>query len=166
MKNNDQWLKLRGQSDTIVCPLCPCRKFGALKKQGRIRLLDHILRHHSGKEAATSTGKDFVASGSKQWMLIRALYDQHAQAQTEPTGLLRQSASLMRSWLKPADGMPARPLPDECALPCADKENLLDRKLVLCLTGEGPKYLGAEMVKDSGLYRTALSEGKCIYCIF
>jgi len=154
IKNNDEWLKLRGQSDTIVCPLCPCRQFGDLKKQGRGRLLDHLLLHHSGKEAATTTGKDFVASGSKQWMLIRALYDQQAQAQTEPTGLLRQSASLMRSWLKPADCMPARPLPDECALPGADKENLLDRKLVLCLTGEGPKYLSAEMVKDSGLYRT------------
>ena len=48
----------------------------------------------------------------------------------------------MRSWLS------------QCALPGADKENILDRALVLCLTGEGPKYLGADMVKDSGLYRT------------
>ena len=126
----------------MVCPSCPCRQFSDLKKQGKGRLLDHILLHHSGNEVATATAKDFVASGSKQYMLIRALYDQQAQAQTEPSGLLRQSASLMRSWL------------GHSALPGADKENLLDRELVLCLTGEGPKYLGAEMVKDSGLYRT------------
>ena len=74
---------------------------------------------------ATATVKDFVASGSKQYMLIRALYDQQAQAQTDPIGLLRQSASLMRSWLS------------QCALPGADKGNLRGRELVLCLTGEG-----------------------------
>jgi len=142
IKNKDEWLKLRGHRDTLVCPLCPCRQFRDLKKQGKGRLLDHLLVHHSGKEVATATGKDFVASGSKQYMLIRALYDQQAQAQTKPTGLLRQSASLMRSWL------------EQCSVPGADRENLLDRKLVLCLTGEGPKYLGAEMVQDSGLYRT------------
>ena len=142
IKNKDEWTKLRGQSDTMVCPLCPCRQFRDLKKQGKGRLLDHILLHHSGNEVATATGKDFVASGSKQYVLTRALYDQQAQAQTEPSGLLRQSASLMRSWLS------------QCALPGADKENLLDRELVLCLTGEGPKYLGADMVKDSGLNRT------------
>lgn len=142
IKNKDEWFKLRGHSNTIVCPFCPCRQFGDLKRKGPGRLLDHLLLHHSGQEAATTTGKDFVASGSKQWMLIRALYDQQAQAQIEPAGLLRQSASLMRSWL------------NECAPSGADKENLLDRKLVLCLTGEGPKYLSALMVKDSGLYRT------------
>jgi len=154
IKSKDEWKKLRGQSDTMVCPLCPCRQFRDLKKQGKGRLLDHILLHHSGNEVAIATGKDFVASGSKQYMLIRALFDQQSQAQTEPSGLLRQSASLMRSWLSQC-ALPVPSSPFRQARPrdlC--QENLLDRELVLCLTGEGPKYLGADMVKDSGLYRT------------
>ena len=36
----------------------------------------------------------------------------------------------------------------------ADTENNLDRKLVLVLTGEGPKYFSSDLVKEAGLYRT------------
>ena len=155
IKKKKDWLKLRGHSDTLVCPLCPCRQFGDLKKQGRKWVLDHLLNSHAGKEVPTATAKDFVASGSKQFMVIRALYDQQVQAQGKPTGLLQQSASLMRSWLKPAQGMSSQPLPEECPLLDVEKKSLnFDRKVVLCLTGEGPKYLDGDMVKDSGLFRT------------
>ena len=48
-----------------------------------------------------------------------------------PKALLEQSASLMKGWLSGSTV-----IPDGLA-----EESLIDRKLALCLTGEGPKYL-------------------------
>ena len=143
MLTSNNWNKLRGTTNIMACPFCPCRQFRNLYKQGKARLLAHVFLLHSGSKVDDTRAKDFVASGSRQYMLIRALYDQQVQAQKEPTGLLRHSASLMRSWLS------------QCTLQRVGQDRVaLDRELVLCLTGEGPKYLGADMVKDSGLYRT------------
>ena len=142
IKSKVGWAQFKGDQDAIVCPFCPFRKFRGLKKQGGGKFRKHILEHHAGKDVATTVGKEFVASGSKQWNVIRALHDQLLQAQVEPSGLLRQSAYLIRIWL------------EDCCLVGMDAENLVDRKLVLCLTGGGPKYLSAEMVKTSNLYRT------------
>ena len=138
------WKDFRGNRNTIVCPFCPFREFRNLKHQGTKQLLRHFREFHGGKETDTLTGKDYVASGSKQYNVIRALYDQQVQAHITPAGLLEQSASLMRSWLEDS-----RMIPDGM-----DTEFLIDRKLVLCLTGEGPKYLSAERTRTSGFYRS------------
>ena len=71
------------------------------------------------------------------------MYDQQVQAHIAPTRLLEQSASLMRNWLE-----------DSHMVPNGMESNLrIDRKLVLCLTGEGPKYLSKELPEVSGSYR-------------
>ena len=71
------------------------------------------------------------------------MYDQQVQAHIAPTRLLEQSASLMRNWLE-----------DSHMVPNGMESNLrIDRKLVLCLTGEGPKYLSKELPEVSGYYR-------------
>ena len=39
MKNKDEWKKLRGTDDTMICPFCPCRQFRSLYKQGKAGFL-------------------------------------------------------------------------------------------------------------------------------
>lgn len=64
------------------------------------RFRQHIVGHHGARDLVTQTCTDYVASGSKQRNVIRALYDQCVAARKPPPQqLLHQSALLMRSWL-------------------------------------------------------------------
>ena len=90
---------LRSGKDTTTCPFCVFREFRGTKHQGMGRFRQHIIKHHGGGAQTTLSLGNFVASGSKQCNVIRALYDQQIQARTFPRGLLEESASLMMSWL-------------------------------------------------------------------
>ena len=139
---------LRGSSDVIRCPFCPVREFGDLQKQGYCRFRQHIVGHHGARALVTQTCTDYVASGSKQRNVIRALYDQCVAARKPPQQLLHQSASLMRSWLGASDSKGVSDALDDCR-----RKNSIDDELVLCLTGEGPKYMCESIVHSSGGYR-------------
>ena len=137
------WQELRGTRDEMVCPFCPKRSFRGLKLQGSRRMRTHLLEQHGGKHAHSTVARDFVASGSKQYQLVRALYDQQVSANGSPAGLLQSSAKLMRDWLDSSGVVPEGMATDTS----------IDRKLALCLTGDGPKYLSADLAKTSGRFR-------------
>lgn len=139
-----EWLKMKSGRDSLICPFCPKREFSQLKIRGSKWIRHHIENAHCGCVRDTATAKDFVASGSKQFQLIRALYDQQISAHGTPSGLLQKSAKLMRSWIDDSSVVP-----EGMAV-----ETAVDRKLALCLTGDGPKYLCAEFAKTSGSFRS------------
>lgn len=76
---------LRGNSDVIRCPFCPLREFGDQQMQTYRRFRQHIVGHHGARDLVTQTCTDYVASGSKQRNVIRALYDQCVAARKPPS---------------------------------------------------------------------------------
>ena len=137
-------LDIRGSRDAMICPFCPKREFRELRKRGMGRLVQHIRKEHHGVDADSAAAKDFVASGSKQFQLVRALYDQQIAAHGTPSDLLQKSAELIRTWIDESNAVPER----------MSVETAVDRKLSLCLTGDGPKFLSTALAKTSGSYRS------------
>ena len=138
--------KRHSDGDT-KCAFCPFRKF---REPGRV--LKHLDKYHT-------EARGFVAGSGKnaQWDLIRAMHNQSrelvpvVQPPAKAT-LLRDSADLMRDWIK-ADGEVAAWL---------EKQNELE--VVLLLSAEGPRYvLKAQTVncrRVSGLEATGSVPGQ------
>ena len=102
-------------------------------------MLDHVRRFHGGGVVPPSSLRAFVAGGTKQLKLVKALFDLD-RCRGEVRGCyLQRSAALLRKWVHP-------PLPK--------LSNILDDGIAFFLGGAGPKYINAEAAaRGAGIRR-------------
>ncbi|CAE6972000.1 unnamed protein product [Symbiodinium sp. CCMP2592] len=110
------------------CPFCPLRCWDKTR-HGRVTA--HVREYHSAR-------KQFVASGTKQLKVIIALHDDD-QCRRQPAGnYLRRSATLLSQSLDDT---------------ISTQHVLLDKKIRLVLTQDGPQYWSLQAVQRGELRR-------------
>ena len=120
----------------IRCALCPFRSFTASKTHYKQSLLDHTSTYHN--HSKTKGGMPFVASGSKQAKLIRALYDRDRTVDCHHGSYLQRSSSIMRVSIEP---------------PLSDSVNAIDKQISLVLDADGPRFANHKRVVESNSFR-------------
>ena len=106
--------KLRPQASFFSCPACAFRSF-----QSSRRLLTHLQKYHIEKN-------QYVASGTKQIMVILAIHDSDMMEQNRQGKYLQRSAALIRKSIKP---------------PLSRTNNKLDRFIRVVLDAQGPRLV-------------------------
>ena len=106
--------KLRPQQSFFSCPACAFRSF-----QSSRRLLTHLQKYHIEKN-------QYVASGTKQIMVILAIHDSDMMEQNRQGKYLQRSAALIRKSIKP---------------PLSRTNNKLDRFIRIVLDVQGPRLV-------------------------
>ncbi|CAE7313439.1 unnamed protein product, partial [Symbiodinium microadriaticum] len=110
------------------CPFCPLRCWDKTRHSS---VTAHVREYHSAR-------KQFVASGTKQLKVIIALHDDD-QCRRQPAGnYLRRSATLLSQSLDDT---------------ISTKHILLDKKIGLVLTHDGPQYWSLQAVQQGELRR-------------
>ena len=114
--------KRKRSRKSAVCALCPFRAFNRLDQ-----LNSHIRGHHTSK-------RQYVCSGTKQMRVIIALWDNDQLTGRDNTRYLERSAVLLADTIGP--GFDSR-------------QNSVDKRIRLVLTGSGPVYFSCKHVDDS-----------------
>lgn len=118
--------------DRIRCMLCPFRAFVASKTHYKQRLLDHTSSYHNDQKL--KGGMPFVASGSKQAKLIRALYDHDRTLGRIVGSYLQRSSTILRGTVQP---------------PLSDSVNAIDKQISLVLDADGPRFANHTTIAGS-----------------
>ncbi len=126
---------------TLSCRLCP---FFANTSDHRFRsVLNHLSKHHAKTKTETETGIHlgtglYVASGTKQLRLIRALYDSDAMRADKKNDYLQRCAQLLRDLFQQPQS--------QCWLG-------IDRGIILVLGTAGPYYVARDSVRTMAYLR-------------
>ncbi len=128
------WSKVKGGSDDVRCPFCPFKSFQDKDRNAKRRLLSHVRRYHGASQSSTGTPSSFVASGIKQFKVIKALYDRDTLLQVNGTNYLCRSAETLRSSIRPA---------------LSSTDHRIDRKIVFFIGKDGPEYINVTAARES-----------------
>ncbi|CAK0818359.1 unnamed protein product [Prorocentrum cordatum] len=107
-KRDSEGVKLK-----FACGLCPFRSFST-----QTLLATHVSKYHLRKTR-------FVASGTKQFNVVCALFDNDRLLRTPAGNLLKRSATILRETISPA---------------VHRGQNAIDKDIVLVLDDDGPSY--------------------------
>ena len=97
----------------FACGLCPFRSFSK-----QLLLSTHVCKYHVRKTR-------FVASGTKQYNVVCALFDNDRLLRAPTANLLKRSATILRETVSP---------------PVHRGQNAIDKDIVLVLDEDGPSY--------------------------
>lgn len=115
--------------EDYACPLCPFRRFAR-----KSRLVQHIRVHHTAR-------RQYVCSGTKQMKVVAALFDDDRLiGRPLKNHFLERSAAILRRSVQP---------------PLSGRDNPIDKRIRLCLEGDGPHYRALEAIADDPAYRRA-----------
>ena len=93
-------------------------------------MLDHVRCFHGGGAVPPCGLRAFVAGGTKQLKLVKALFDLDRCKGDVRGSYLQRSAALLRQWVHP-------PLPKSSIL--------IDDGIAFFLGGAGPRFINAEV---------------------
>ncbi|CAK0885113.1 unnamed protein product [Prorocentrum cordatum] len=128
-----------GNGSVARCLLCPFKEYSTSSVNVKRDLLAHIANHHglhrkceNGRDRKMGSGR-YVASGTKQWKVIQALFDDDMLSKHQPKNLLQRSADLMRRSVSPP-------------LRCLG----VDKQIRLLLDHDGPRFVNFEVLARDG----------------
>ena len=124
-----------GATTWTRCQLCPFRSFAPSDKQ-LLNIRQHVQSQHT---SARRLGLHaFIASGTKQLKVVRALYDLDMLKGRDAGDYLHRSAQGNRSGVHP---------------PLCSASNNIDRGLAFVLTGKGPMLMSKASLAHSNSVR-------------
>ncbi|CAK0802818.1 unnamed protein product [Prorocentrum cordatum] len=128
-----------GNGSVARCLLCPFKEYSTSSVNVKRDLLAHIANHHglhrkceNGRDRKMGSGR-YVASDTKQWKVIQALFDDNMLSKHQPKNLLQRSADLMRRSVSPP-------------LRCLG----VDKQIRLLLDHDGPRFVNFEVLARDG----------------